>query len=291
MKTKSKQGRTQGFAPTTLGIAGKIFLVPPLIRSCLLTCLLIMLLLLSGGNSLAAKKQNFFITTGPESTEESFQRFVFSFSVDSSYAGKLFVRIFDADFGETLDLDYTNSTVRYLVYGGTNVKQGLRKIDDPLPTQSPLASLKLGQDTFYDSRWRTIATLNPTDGRLPDGSVLFQLIVDGISGTGSNKFQLFISADEKKNTEIPGLRLFSPAINVQVPSAASLATEVRFTVPAASQSLKITNFDADTANFGGRIAFSSPFRPKVPLKASKNKTVDYTRLLLLEEEKGKTGAL
>lgn len=250
-----------------------------------------MLLLLSAGNALAAKKQNFFITTGPDVTEESFQRFVFSFSVDSSYAGKLFVRVFDADFGGTLDLEYKDSKVRYLVYGGANINQGLRTIDEPLPSQSPLAALELGEDKFYNSRWRTIAALNPTDGRLPDGRILFQLVVDGISGPGNNKFQLFISADEKKNTVIPGLRLFTPEINVQVPSAPSLATEVRFTVPATSQFLNITNFDADTANYGGRIAFSSPVRPKVPLKASNNKTVDYARLPLLEEEKGKTAAL
>ncbi|MCI5120047.1 MAG: hypothetical protein D3908_02410, partial [Candidatus Electrothrix sp. AUS4] len=267
-----RQRRTQGFAPTTLGIV-------------------VMLLLLSGGNTLAADKQNFFITTGPESTEERFQRFVFSFSVDRSYADKLFVRVFDADFGGTLDLDYKKSTVRYLVYGGADVKQGLRNIDEPLPAQAPLASLELGEDKFYDSRWRTIAALNPTDGRAPDGSVLFQLVVDGISGPGSNKFQLFISGDEKKNTVIPGLQLTTPALNVQMPSASSFATEVRFTVPATSQHLKIINFDADTANLGGRIIFSSAARPKVPLKASKNKAIDYNKLPLLEEEKGKAAAL
>ncbi|XCN71117.1 MAG: PKD domain-containing protein [Candidatus Electrothrix aestuarii] len=267
------------------------FSAPQVFMAFMAYCLLIMLLLLSAGNALAAKKQNFFIITGPEVTEESFQRFVFSFSVDSSYAGKLFVRVFDADFGGTLDLEYKDSKVRYLVYGGANINQGLRTIDEPLPSQSPLAALELGEDKFYNSRWRTIAALNPTDGRLPDGRILFQLVVEGISGPGSNKFQLFISGDEKKNTVLPGLRLFAPAINVQVPSAPSLATEVHFTVPATSQFLNITNFDADTKNYGGRIAFSSPVRPKVRLKASNNKTADYARLPLLEEEKGKTAAL
>ncbi|MCI5161420.1 MAG: hypothetical protein D3917_05225, partial [Candidatus Electrothrix sp. AX5] len=158
--------------------------------------IIMLLLLLSFANVSAAEKQNYFITTGPEVTEENFQRFVFFFSVDSTYNDKLFVRIFDADFGGALDLGYKDSKVRYLVYGGRNIKQNLRGIEEPLPEQSPLASLELGENPFYDNRWRSIAALNPVDGRLPlpDGRVLFQLVVDGISGPGSNKFQVFISA-------------------------------------------------------------------------------------------------
>ncbi len=255
---------------------------------------LILLILFAGNvNAQAAEKQNFFITTGPEVTEENFQRFVFFFSVDSGYNDKLFVRIFDADFGGTLDKEYADSKVRYLVYGGGNIRQHLRRIEEPLPEQPPLAALELGENPFYDNRWRSIAALDPADGRfpLPDRRVLFQLVVDGISGPGNNKFQVFISAEEKKNTPIPGLRLSAPAVNVQVPDAPFLDTEIRFTVPATSQSLDITNVDADRANFGGRISFSSPLRPKVLLKASENKTAKFTRVPLLDQEKGKTAAV
>ena len=159
----------------------------------------LLFLLLAAANALAAEKQNFFITTGPEVTEERFQRFVFYFSVADNSADKLFVRIFDADFGGALDMNYADSKVRYLVYGGQNIKQNLRKIEEPLPEAPPLAALELGENSFYDSRWRTIAALNPADGKLPDGRILFQLTVDGIAGPGANKFQLFISGDEKKN--------------------------------------------------------------------------------------------
>lgn len=247
--------------------------------------------ILSACHALAAEKQNFFITTGPEVADERFQRFVFYFSVDSGTATKLFVRIFDADFGGELDLDYRNSKTRYLIYGGQNIKQTLRKIEDPLPEQPPLAALELGADSFYDKHWRSIAALNPADGRLADGRLLFQLVADGISGPGSNKFQLFISAEEKSNTAVPGLRLYAPAVNVQVPDAPSLATEIRFTVPAASHSLKITNFDADAANFGGQIDFSSPARPKVPLRSSEDKRTDFAAINLLDEEKGGNAAV
>ncbi|MCI5212485.1 MAG: hypothetical protein D3910_27705, partial [Candidatus Electrothrix sp. ATG2] len=223
---------------------------------------LLALLTLTAGAALA-EKQNYFIITGPEVTEERFQRFVFFFSVDTGYPGKLFVRLFDADFGGSFDMNYADSQVRYLVYGGRNIKQDLRRIDDSLPEQPPLALLELGENALYDSRWRTIAALDLEDGRLPDGRIFFQLVADGVSGPGSNKFQLFISSEEKNNTAVPGLRLFSPAVNVQVPDDRSLNTEIRFSVPATSQQLKIINFDADTANFGGRIAFSSLARSKV----------------------------
>ncbi|MCI5159751.1 MAG: PKD domain-containing protein, partial [Candidatus Electrothrix sp. AUS1_2] len=92
-------------------------------------------------------------------------------------------------------------------------------------------------------------------------------------------------------TLIPGLRLSAPAINVQVPAVSSLNTEIRFMVPAASRSLKITNFDADAANFGGQIHFSSPQRPQVPLDASKDKSTGLAEIPLLEEEKGGTAAV
>ncbi|MCI5165472.1 MAG: PKD domain-containing protein [Candidatus Electrothrix sp. GM3_4] len=260
--------------------------------------IIILLMLLSVGNAhanntnaLAAEKQNFFITTGPEVIDENFQRFVFFFSVDGSCKDKLFVRIFDADFGGALDLNYKDSKVRYLMYGGRNIKQHLRKIDDPLPQAPPLASLELGENPLYDSRWRSIAALDPTDGRLPDGRIVFQLVVDGIVGPGNNKFQVFISADEKNNTAIPGLRLFSPAVNVLVPDAPSLDTEIRFIVPATSNFLNITNFDADTANFGGHVSFSSSFRPKVRLNASGDKKIKFTQVRLLDKEKGNTAAV
>ncbi|MCI5181295.1 MAG: PKD domain-containing protein [Candidatus Electrothrix sp. AW1] len=256
--------------------------------------LIMLLLLLITGKSLAlraAEKQNYFIITGPQVTEEHFQRFVFFFSIESNTVNKLFVRVFDADFGGALDMNYAHSRVHYLVYGGQNVMQDLRKIDDPLPKQPPLTSLELGENSFYDNRWRTIAALNPRDGRLPNGQVLFQLVVDGKAGPGSNKFQVFISADAKKNSAIPGLRLSTPAVNVQVPDDSSLTTELRFSVPATSQQLKITNFDADTAQFGGRVFFSSLARPKVLLKSSKDKQADLTEINLLEQEKGKTAAL
>ncbi|MCW5202055.1 hypothetical protein VU12_03850, partial [Desulfobulbus sp. US4] len=109
--------------------------------------LLIFLILLAGNaNASAAEKQNFFITTGPEVTEENFQRFVFFFSIDSGYNDKLFVRIFDADFGGTLDLGYKESKTRYLVYGGRDIKQNLRRIEESLPQQPPLAALELGEN-------------------------------------------------------------------------------------------------------------------------------------------------
>jgi PKD repeat protein len=256
-------------------------------------CIMIMLLLLFAGNASAVEKQNYFITTGPEVTEERFQRFVFFFSVDTkkSFTDKIFVRIFDADFGGSLDMNYAGSQVRYLIYGGQSIKQNLRRIDDSLPEQPPLAALELGEDSLYDNRWRTIAALNSTEGRLSDGRILFQLVVDGISGPGSNKFQLFISGDKTNNRAIPGLRLFSPAVNVQAPDASSLATEIRFMVPAVSRFLKITNFDADTANFGGRIYFSSPLRPKVSLAGSDDKSIKINEIKLLEKEKGQEAAV
>ena len=62
-------------------------------------------------------------------------------------------------------------------------------------------------------------------------------------------------------------------------------------VPPAGSALHVTNFDADTDSLGGRIFFSSPFRPKLPLKASKDKGIDFSEVPLLEKEKGRSAAV
>ncbi|MCI5146196.1 MAG: PKD domain-containing protein, partial [Candidatus Electrothrix sp. AR3] len=237
--------------------------------------------------------QNFFITTGQGASEDRFNRFVVYFEVEKSYVGPLFVRIFDADCAGTLDIDPPNSKILYRVYGGQGINRGLRTPgpDASVLKNEALASLELGENNLYDNQWRSIARLHPADGRLPDGRVVFQLVADGISGKGSNKFQVFISAEEKKNTAIAGLRMSTPVVNLQLPAAPSSKTEIRFMVPTTSEYITISNFDADPIAFATRIHFSSTIRPLIPVKGAKNKAISSTKIKLLEEEKGKPAAL
>ncbi|MCI5221188.1 MAG: PKD domain-containing protein [Candidatus Electrothrix sp. AR4] len=263
-----------------------------LTKQSLITLTLLFLLSVCTDNAQAlSKKQNFLITTGPEATENHFHRSVFYFEVDRAYTGKLFVRIFDADFSESLDVDPAASTVRYRVYGGQDFNQILRNVNDPLPIRKPLVSLELGENKSYDNQWRTIARLDPIDGQLPYGQSVFQLVVDGMSGKGSNKFQVFISSKEKSNAAISGLRLYSPIVSLQLPAAATMDTELRFIAPATSKYIEVTNFDADSVDFDTHIHFSSKLRPKVPVDVSKNKTAKSTKIPLLAGERGKTVAL
>ena len=237
------------------------------------------------------ENQNLFVTTGRDSTEDSFHKFIFYLEADSNFTGKLFVRVFDADLGGVLDISRPDSKVLYQLFATDAIDREQRNMDEPVTDSAPLASLELGKSKFYDNQWRTIATLDLVNGKLVDGRGVFQLVVDGISGEGGNKFQLFISGEEKRNTAVPGVRLSSPAVNLQLPATPAMESEVRFTVPVQSKFVKITNFDADSVRYDARVYFASRERTNVPLQLSKNKSASTTELLLLDDERGQPVAV
>ncbi len=241
----------------------------------------IILLLWAGNGYALLENQNLFVTTGRDGTESSdrSQSSLFFFSVDKTLGSPLFVRVFDADIGGVLDVAYPDSMVRYQIFNSL--------ADDA----APLAALKLGRSKFYDNQWRSIAKLNHRDGELVDDRLVYRLLVEGISDKGSNKFQIFISSEEKKNTPVPGLRLYSPSINLQLPAAQAMDTEIRFTIPPQAEQLKITNLDADSVAYDATVNFSSQARPRVPLKTSNDRTASVTELEILPEERGEQGAV
>jgi hypothetical protein len=140
-----------------------------------------------------------------------------------------------------LDVPRPGSKVLYRVFATDAIDTDQRNMDEPVADSEPLTTLELSKSKFYDNQWRTIGDLDLVNGRLADGRSVFQLVVDGVSGVGSNLFQVFISGEEKKNTVVPGVRLYSPAVNLQLPAAPAMDSEVRFTVPLQSEFLKITN--------------------------------------------------
>lgn len=238
--------------------------------------------------------QNLLITSGKDafiSAGDSLHRSVFYFDVSSTHAGKIYVRVFDADIGDEYDSWQQDSEVLYRIYGKGGVNRQIRSITDDLSDEKALVELKLGRSRYYNKQWRTIAELDKDQGESLNSMAHFQLVVDGVKGQASNKYQVFISSEDKKNTAIEDARLYTPVINLNIPPDAGKMTQVRFRIPPDAQFLDISNFDVDAIEYGARLYFSSSARAAIPLEASPNSETSTTRIALETEERGRTAAI
>ncbi len=190
--------------------------------------------------------QNLLITSGKDAfiaSGDSLHRSVFYFEVPQAYTGKIYVRIFDADIGADYDSWEQESEVLYHLYGKGGVNRNIRSLTDALSDEKAITQLKLGRSRYYNDQWRTITVLDVSQGEPQGAMVYFQLVVDGIKGQAFNKYQVFISSEDKKNSLIEGARLFVPVINFNIPPKTGKMTQVRFMIPKDSRLRDIVNFD------------------------------------------------
>ena len=179
--------------------------------------------------------QNLMVTSGMEAgidKGDSLNRAIYYVSIPADYTGNIYFRIFDADMGGRFDQSEVESATRYSLFGNGQISRGLLALEDTLESQEPLLQLTLAKDRYYDNRWRTLGSYTKESGELHEGSYCFEMIVDGIVGNGRNYYQLFVSAHDKENISIPGIRISSPAMSFPLTTNRRQATQVRFRVPA-----------------------------------------------------------
>lgn len=238
--------------------------------------------------------QNLFFLAGQEaalSEGDMYHRAVYYIAVEPYMTEPFYIRIFDADLAGAHDRWQPGSEVRYRIYGADAIAWDARAIDDPLADTPPLAELTVGDDNAYDDQWRTIAELHPSDGEARDGFSYFQLVVDGLRGRAVNKYQIFVSNQDKDNTPIAGTRITSPVVMLYLPSAPGLATQLRFTIPDDQDFLEIVNFDADLVEKETTVHFETQFTQAIPIESSKNEEIASTKIDIHPEDRGKDGAL
>jgi len=247
-----------------------------------------------GISSSFAATQNLYFLTGKDTalTEgDMYHRAVFYLELPENLTETVYLRIFDADLAGAHDRWEDGSEVRYRVYGKGALDWTLRTITDPLPSAQPLADLSLAENKFYDDRWRTLIALNPADAESKGQARYFQLVVDGLKGSAINKYQVFASAQEKENKAINGLRMFSPAVMLYLPTAPAMATQLRFEIPAQARYLEIFNFDADLIQKQATLHFETQFTQNIPIDSSKDGETTSTKVTIGNDEQGQTGAL
>lgn len=242
----------------------------------------------------AVLEQNLLLIAGQQAARaegDLYHRAVFYLEIPPQVTGTIYVRIFDADLGGSHDNWRDGSEAYYHLYGKGGLNWNLRSILDPVGARTPLADLRLGVSKYYDDQWRTIAALDVNDADLKNDTRYFQLVVDGVKGAAINRYQVFVSAQEKENQPIDGLRILSPSVTLHLPAAPGLATQVRFTIPADADYLKIFNFDAEQREKGTTLFFETPFARHIPITDSKDAQVTFTKIDLTAEDKGNPGAI
>ncbi|KAA3606486.1 MAG: PKD domain-containing protein [Calditrichaeota bacterium] len=237
------------------------------------------------------QENNFYVVSGKDSPlsrgDKNFRN-VFKIEIPNSHSGKIFVRVFDADFGSNYDRSASPSKVTYRVFGKGAISEKLFSIEDALPRIQPLINLTLSEDVTYDNQWRTLGELKKVNGETTNGYSTFQLIVDGAEGNGNNLYQLYISSEPKNNKEIKNLKITTPCATIRPPLNIENVSQIKFEIPSSAKELTIFNFDADRVE---SLFFETNYRRKIALQSAGDAKTAETKITLLEEEKGKFGAL
>jgi PKD repeat protein len=259
-----------------------------------LPILLLLIPIVSDPSPLAAQRStdvNFLVTAcrnAPISSGDSLFRSVFFIRCPVRFGSPVYLRIFDGDAGGRFDQPSPEDRTRYRVYGKGAIRHSIRSIRDPLPDVKPLADLELGQDGLYDGQWRTLAVLHPSDGQAADTIREFQLVVDGAAGTGVNRYRLFVSSEDYRNTPVEGLETACPVATVMIPASEILVTRIPFRIPASASRLLITTFDAEGM---GECYVQTEKRLKIPVPVSGNEESRSGQMEVLPEERGGKASL
>jgi len=207
------------------------------------------------------------------------------FSVPLGYAGRLYVRVFDADTGGSHDeaLGGYNTRMLYALYGGggsAKVGRDAKGVVRELTSGSVLSSVEIGRDRSLDGKWSTLFEVNASDGKAMGERREFFLLVEGISGNDGNVFDVRISTEKDANKPPSGGKLYSFLPTVRMPNRGRL-TEMRFNAPRQGNKLTVENFDSAK----GIVTFAGRFR-SLPLKASGQDEWQASSIVLEAREKG-----
>ena len=238
--------------------------------------------------------QNLLVTSGIEAgvdKGDSLNRAIYYVGIPASNTGRVYFRIFDADMGGKFDEFEIPSETRYSLYGKGEIAWGILSLQDKIPSEKPLVNLILSKDKYFENRWRTIGDFSMDMGEPKDGYAYFQLVVDGIKGNGRNIYQLYVSAQDKENVPIKGVKISSPALSFRLSQKKELATQLKFVIPPETQYITVYNFDGDIKRIASLIHFESKYRYDVPVTVSDDASLASTQLPIQENERGQEAAL
>jgi hypothetical protein len=179
----------------------------------------------------------------------------------------LYIRIFDADTGNTWD-----ELGRDLVFGDTfmtySVRGGSGAYTDPdarshqpgpvgISSGTLITQRVIGVDGLLDNQWLTFPVTR-IQGDPVGGNFVFKLVVQGTSGDDGNWYHVAISSDPANNVAVSGARVFAFSWCVVLPASSDEVTVYPY-VPLGTSTVTQFNFDFD-AFTGASITLTTPIR-------------------------------
>jgi len=202
----------------------------------------------------------------------------------------LYLRIFDADVGDSFDTAFSRdrgSTTRFSVYGGPGAFGGPRRdTGGPFGLGGHLLAEEIhGQDETLDARWTAFATLDPASADRFDRLRVFRFEAVGLTGSNGNVFEIAVSGDPERQVPVDGVTLFTYDLTLRALTPQD-RLEVRFRIPERAAELAVSNFDAS----GGVFSLATPFRLE-SLRASENGRWRSETVAMDPAERGLEGAI
>jgi hypothetical protein len=179
--------------------------------------------------------------------------------------GDLFVRVFDADSGGTLDEPGTVTTMRYALFGGDGAYTSARSAHpDAAQIESGILLTEttvIGDDAAYDDNWNLVfGPYLDDDGESVRGSRVFKLVVQGISGDSGNWYNVTLSTVSDNNVLPIGARIFAYSWTFPLARDRSQRPYLYPFVPSATGSFEQHNFDADFVGGVDTMTLHTPVR-------------------------------
>lgn len=238
-----------------------------------LLILLLWIALMTSATLAFAQESTLMVTYGFDSMkiegDSDFKQVIF-IQIPQTISETIYLRIFDADCGGRLDSAFSefDTKTRFQLFGGVGAYSA-DTIKNPLPDEDDIlagtliASEVFGENNFRDNKWYNFAEFSPEAGEEIGEDRVFKLVVEGLAGNDGNVFDIAVSYSNNRNRPPEGLKIFSYALTVRLPSVGIFA-EMPFFVPADMDEISVHNFDLA----GAAIAIETAYRSNLRISSS-----------------------
>lgn len=208
---------------------------------------------------------------GPGSTgagDDDWVQVIF-FEVPVSYAGPLYIRIFDADTGGAIDEPVPpvvwDGSIRYTLRGGggaytTPTARWAHPDSVGINSGVQLAQIEIGNDPAYDSNWDLVFGFQATDGEHMGSSWVYKLVVEGVGGDDGNWYNVALSTVDNANTPPAGSRIFAYSWTFPLPRDVAQRPLLYPYVPAGTTTFEQHNWDLDYQTTGPAMTLYTPIQ-------------------------------
>jgi len=197
---------------------------------------------------------------------------VIFFEVPSSYADTLYIRIFDANTGGAVDeqVGGWDTTIRYRLFGGIGAYTNARSAHPDaaqINSGELLTQALVGDDPAYEGNLYLVFSALAGEGEPVGSSLVFKLVVEGVSGDDGNLYNVALSTVDNDNVAPAGSRVFAYSWTFPLPNDPSQRPPLYPYVPSGTAIFEQHNWDADYVGGPASMTLHTPMRD-IPVDTS-----------------------